>query len=129
MKAFQYLLLLLICVSLIISCNQKSKKVGGPYYYESFASYQVPFKPIREISLASAKSREKEYAYIEAYFDTNGSIVKFTKYYLGKVDFSVSYTNRPDGSVESAKFVKSDGEIELQQFDSKGELIIPTKTP
>ena len=115
----------LISFGCIIGC-QPPKKTGGPYYYKSWATYQVPFKPVGEVAADKIKTM---HAYYEAYFNDKGAIEKFTKYLYGNRDFYVTYTYRPDGSLESGIGVNRDGKKNVQHFDSKGKLIIPLETP
>jgi hypothetical protein len=65
---------------------------GGPYYYKTWASYSIPYRPIDEISFANAKKLEKEgYAYYEAYFNNDGMIIKFIKHVKGTIAYQDEY--------------------------------------
>jgi len=104
-------LVLLIFLAIGFSCKKPEVKVGGPYYYESFSNYEIPFKPIKETSLERAK---KLTAYYEAHFNEQGSIKKFIKYLNGKIEFSVTYDYRPDGTLEIGRGKNSNGKIFFQ---------------
>ncbi len=114
-----------VTISLLLvlstSCNAQEKKhQGGPYYYESFANYEIPFRPIGELTSEQAKSRDSYYI---AYFNDNGAIVSFEKYLHGKSEFSDRYIYKADGVLERRELTKASGEITTQYFDKNGKMI------
>lgn len=114
-----------MCFSILFlmaaSCKAEGKyRAGGPYYYESFANYEIPFRPIGELTSEEAKVRDSYYI---AYFDNDGKIVSFTKYLYGKFEFSDKYIYRSNGVLERREMTKSTGDIEIQYFDKKGKII------
>ena len=103
------------------SCKaQEHFRPGGPYYYESFANYEIPFRPIGELSADEAKLRD---AYYVAYFNNNSKIVTFTKYLKGEIVFSDKYIYSRSSFLEQRELTKSTGEIVIQYFDKKGKII------
>lgn len=101
-------------------CNRSKYPTGGPHYYRNWKSYQIPFKPIEPISFVQAK---KLPVYYEAFFNEHKQIIKFTKYRDGKVDFSVTYSYRPNGVIEEGHMIKSNGDTVIQSFDERGKRI------
>lgn len=93
---------------------------GGPYYYESFADYDIPFRPLGEIILEKAKSRDSYYI---AYFNDDGNIISFEKYLYGKKEFHDQYFYKSNGTPERRELTKASGEIVIQYFDKNGKLI------
>mgnify|MGYP001595550878 FL=1 len=111
------------CIFLITvtSCNAQEKfHSGGPYYYESFATYKLPPHPVGELNPEEAKKRDSYYI---AYFDDNGKIVSFSKYLYGKLEFSAKYTYTQEGYLERRELTKASGEVVIQYFDKKGRII------
>lgn len=105
------------------SCSAEARyHPGGPYYYGSFADYKIPFQPIEELTQEKAKLRESYYV---AYFDGDGRIVSFTKYFKGKKEFHDGYTYSSGGLLERREITKYTGEVTIQYFNNKGEI---TKT-
>jgi len=80
-------------LSSAFSCSSVSSYPhGGPYYYKSFASYQLPHRPVNELSKEEALELEKNgYAYYIAHFNNSGQIVSFEKIYKGKMEFKFMY--------------------------------------
>ena len=99
---------------------QETRHTGGPYYFESFANYKIPFWPIKKLSEDEAKTRD---AYYIAYYDKDGKIVSFTKYLYGKMEFDDKYFYGADGRIERRELSKSTGETAIQYFDKNGKLI------
>jgi hypothetical protein len=104
-----------------IACiGQEKKYIGGPYYFESFANYKIPFRPTNELTPDAARTHD---AYYIAYFNSDGKIVSFTKYLYGKMEFEDKYFYRGDGKIERRELSRSNGETTVQYFDEKGKLI------
>ena len=93
---------------------------GGPYYFEGFVHYKIPFCPIKRLTEKEAKARV---AYFEAYFNSEGMLVVFRKYYHGQVDFADHYFYHQSGKLERRELVKENGEKVIQYFDNNGKLI------
>jgi hypothetical protein len=100
-------MVLFILIAALMNCNHSPKyHSGGPYYYSTFADYHIPFKPIDELTENKAKNRK---VYYMAYFDDKGKIVTFTKYFDGKIEFSSSFSYRPDESLEKQENTNMEG--------------------
>lgn len=96
---------------------------GGPYYYKSWASYKLPYRPIDEISYKEAKQIEASgYAYYEAFFNEDGFIITFKKYYHEKLDFAVSYYYEK-GILVKSEGIDFEGKKQILYFDKKGKII------
>jgi len=69
-------------------------KPGGPYYYQSYANdARKPFQPIEELTKQQVEElKERGYAYYEAYYNNDGHITKFIKYYNDQIMFQEEYT-------------------------------------
>lgn len=110
----------LIC-SLIFSCNAKEKyRPGMPYYFESFANYGIPFRPIKEISKDEIGKRESYYV---AVFNEEGQIISFSKYLNGNLEFIDNYIYDANGVLDRRELIKSTGEKIIQFFDKGGRII------
>jgi Family of unknown function (DUF6156) len=124
MHNFQMVLgvLSLSIVSLMVqSCHAQGEyHPGGPYYYESFSGYNIPFRPIGEITIEKAKNLDSYYI---AYFNDKGKIISFEKNLYCKREFIDHYYYRADGTLERREGTKATGEITIQYFDKTGKLI------
>jgi hypothetical protein len=112
-------LTILPIISMTCSAQEK-QRTGGPYYFESFANYKIPFQPIRELTPTEARSHD---VYYIAYYNNEGKIISFTKYLHGKMEFSDKYIYSVDGLIERREIAKPTGEIVIQYFDKNGKLI------
>ena len=113
----------IVLIVFVWSCNKKKKYIGGPYYFTGIVHYEIPFKPINEISYDQLNNVS---AYNEAYYDKNGHIVDFKKYSNGKIEFEDRYVYDEKGKIKMREMFKSNGEKSVQYFDEKGN-IIPDK--
>ena len=105
---------------LIVPSKKGVAKVGGPFYYKGWKTYYLPYRPKNEISFSETK---KLTAYYEAFYTDEGKIQKFTKYFDGKVAFSVTYSYRSDNTLETETDTKSDGSTGIKKFDANENLI------
>jgi len=70
---------LIILTVLSVTCaTQEKPRTSGPYYFEGFAHYKIPFQPIKELTPSEAKSRD---AYYIAYYSNDGKIISFRQFY------------------------------------------------
>lgn len=109
---------LLVPVSFSTTNNLLS---GGPYYYESWEGYGVPFKPRGSLRFDEAK---KLVSYYEAYYDATGKIVSFTKYLNGQIEWADKYFYSSTGLLEKREMRKAGGEFSVQYFSENGQLIM-----
>jgi hypothetical protein len=121
MKMKICILIILVSIAGVnIFCKAKTYPSGGPYYFKSWQSYQIPFKPVGMITLEEGKKLD---AYYEAFFDDDGKTLSFAKYLYGKFKFKVTYSYRQNGVLEESSIEDSLGKITLQKFDTKGNPI------
>jgi hypothetical protein len=107
-----------ICIGLA-ACAKSEHAPGGPYYFESFASYKVPFRPVGEISASDAKSQEPNgNAFYAAWFNEHGQIIRVEKRYRGAVEMRVEYTYR-DGKLVEGRGIDPDGKAFVQSFEKR----------
>jgi hypothetical protein len=120
---FKITLLLLLLPFGCIMKQKKSPKYEGIHYFESWAGYEIPFRPTGEISLAEA---EKLRAYYIAHFE-NGLLIHFEKYIDQKLEWRDIYTYWPDTKIlqkrEMFHFDPTAAAHRIQNFDKKGNLI------
>ena len=100
------------------SIKNGTNRFGGPYFYESFSTYHIPFRPVNEISQSEAVSRP---AYCVAYFDNSGKIVSFEKYLKGEQVFIDKYFYDADGFLKRREGKNRDGELKVHYYE-KGKL-------
>jgi antitoxin component YwqK of YwqJK toxin-antitoxin module len=112
-------IIFVILTACFFGCKQNYPS-GGPYFYKSWKTYQIPFQPIEPISAEEAR---KAVAYYEAFFNSSGKVLKFTKYINGQVEFAAIYAYSPDGKLDSGEIIKKNGENEVQHFDKNGKII------
>jgi len=118
---FLFCLTGVLILGIIQACNDNYiYPKGGPYYYGDFATYKIPFQPVERITPEEAKARM---AYCVAYFDEDHRVISFTKYLKENVQFSAKYFYNLNGIVEKSELTKSNGEVNIQYFDKKGQLI------
>lgn len=117
------ILILAFAVSLVMSvaCNNKAKHPpGGPYYFQGWDGYHIPFRPVKEITANQAKALK---AYYVAYFDSDGKIISFTKYLYGKFDYGDNYIYDAKGSLERREMTKYTGETIIQYWNKNERLL------
>lgn len=106
---------------MISSCHAQEKyHSGGPFYYESFSGYEIPFRPVGELTPDNAKSRDSYYI---AHFNSEGKIISFEKFLYGKKEFSDLYIYNSSGSIERRELTNAFGEIAINYFDKSGKII------
>ena len=68
-------------------------KPGGPYYYKGYVNdARKPFQPMDELTKQQAEElKSRDYAYYEAYYNNDGHIIKFIKYYNDQIMFQEEY--------------------------------------
>jgi hypothetical protein len=117
----------MITVSMAASCsaNQPKYHAGGPYYYKSWASYFLPYRPVDEISRPDAEGLERQgFAYYIAFFDEQGLIKSFEKRYQGKMEFKVTYYYE-NGILKKEESLDANGKVKITLYDKNGERMKP----
>lgn len=118
---------MLFTLSFVCSCNssgQPKYHSGGPYFYKSWASYVLPYRPTEEISETEAKDLERQgYAFYIAYFNDDGYIKSFEKRYQGKQEFKTTYFYEK-GILKKEESIQ-DGKSRTILYDNKGKIIKP----
>jgi len=103
------------------SCAQQEKfRPGGPYYFEGWTTYQIPFHPEKEITPDKAKLLR---AYYIAYFNEDKKLTSFTKYLDGKLEFSDKYIYNSKGSLVRREMTKYTGEFITQYWNINENLL------
>lgn len=89
---------------------------GGPYYFKTFASYNMPLQPVGELSASDAKELEtKGNAFYSAWFNEQGQILHVEKHYRGAIVMRIEYTYR-DGRLIEGSGINPDGKKFVQSF-------------
>ena len=88
-------------------------------YYASFAGYNIPLKPIQEISEAEAKSM---LSYCIGYYK-DGELYRFEKYYQGKLFFRHEYSYYENGNIKENRGIGPDGVVKIITYDKKGNTL------
>ncbi|MBI1921544.1 MAG: hypothetical protein HYS23_10765 [Geobacter sp.] len=97
-----------------LSCHSEpTYQPGGPYYYSEIAGVNYPFKPIKQISLSEAQSKDLYYI---AYFDDKSRITKIEKYMKGKLRFSDTYYYDNAGNLEKVDIIERSGKTRTEYF-------------
>ncbi len=89
-------------------------------YYGSFAGYDLPMKPIEEISKEEALSRD---TYCLAYYDDGGRLIRFEKYLKHQLFFRHNYDYDENGRLKEMRGRNADGVETVWHFDEDGEPI------
>lgn len=79
---------MLLLLILSLSCGRDLHEPGGPYYFASFRGHGHPFHPVQPIAEAEAKTRR---AYIVAYYNNAGRLIRIEKYFDGGVQWAATY--------------------------------------
>lgn len=118
--------LTLLCLGagtyMIASGSDKTTKVGGPHYYSSFKTKSLPEIPTGSITEIEAKQNALASSYYVAFFNNAGKLVKFEKYFQGKLDWFSEYTYYPETKLLRGRNVSQDGSETVYQFDAAGKV-------
>lgn len=87
-------------------------------FYESFAGFNIPLKPIGEISKEEALSRN---SYCIGYYNDKGNLYRFEKYLDGNLFFRHDYQYYDNGSIKESKTINAAGEVVTHIFDKSGK--------
>lgn len=89
-------------------------------YFESWSGYDIPFKPIREIPLARALTLKAYYigTYKEDRLMTFEKILNNQREWIDAYEY---WENSP--KLRKRTMAKASGEVILQNFDPKGNLL------
>jgi len=114
------ILLFGIVVVMMLSCSSDRRhKPGGPYYFEDFAGYHIPFRLCDEISADDIHGRR---TYYEAFFDEDGRLIRVCKYFEGSYEWEDVYYYSSSGKLTKRVMTKSDGTSTVQHFDKHGRI-------
>lgn len=111
----------LLFLALPTSCfSSESLLTGGPHYFKSFAGYTIPYRPISPIKEDDAKSLQTYYI---AFYNDNGQITEFSKYFKGKLVFKDVYTYDDMGKLHKRILTNTATKKEtIGFFDENGKL-------
>ena len=134
-------------MALINGCNDKKDnsftektRLPGKHvrYFKSWASYELPIRPVDEISKKEAEELSKQYAYYEARYDSAGKLTSFKKHLNSEIIREIEYFYDPNDIVVKCEttnpsdpntgmmeqyFDLSGTYIKLRELDNKGHLV------
>ena len=100
----------------LAGCEHSRHAAGGPYYFESFATYYRDFHPTKEVSSSGAEKLQADgYSFYKVWFNEQGRVDKYEKHYKGVIDFQVTYTYR-NGKLVEVHSISPDGKELSQSF-------------
>ena len=104
--------LLAIIATCVLVCGCKSQRAyhpGGPYYYKSWVSYELPHSPVGELTLQETRALEEDgRAYYVAFFNDDGRIKSFEKRIDDKTVWKTVYRYKK-GKLEQSETVRANG--------------------
>ncbi len=130
MKIKRLLLGIVYLLALPFACLIKKNKTtvvrNGIYYFESWATYHIPFKPTDEITKEQAMSPDNKYAYYVGYYE-KGVLMIFEKHFNNLIEWRDVYTYWPNTKIlqkrEMFHFEPDVLPYQIQNFDEKGDMI------
>jgi len=123
MKLISYSVILAFCFAIIFEIKIHANNVltGGPYYYEDFKKYKIPFEPRNQLTEEEAKKR---ISYAIVYFNKLGKVNTYTKYLRGNIMFKDEYFYfEKNASLGCRKIVNDNNEYLIQWYNENGKLI------
>jgi hypothetical protein len=94
-------------------------------YFESFAGYDLPLRPVGEIPKEQAKAASNYYV---AEYDAVGRLKSFASTFDGgKVFFKHEYTYHDNGKLKTARVTSEEGRVRVHQFAIDGRLLSRTE--
>lgn len=119
--AFAALLIVSACG---VTIGQEMKR-SGTVYFESFAGYVLPLRPVGEMSEEKAKAGQSYYV---AEYDAAGRLKSFTSTFDGgKIFFKHEYTYHDNGKLKTAHITSEEGRVRVQEFATDGRLLSRTE--
>jgi hypothetical protein len=124
--------LIMTCVVALLGCKstsftEQTRSPGASVrYFRSFASYELPFRPVGEISIAEMKELSIHHSYEEALYDNTGKLVKLNEHFAGKIVRQVKYFYDSNDQIIKCEMTHpSDPNSELIElyFNEAGELV------
>ena len=122
-----------------VSFTEKTRSTANVVrYFRTWASYELPFRPVGEISKEEAKELSEKYAYYEARYDATGKLVRLLKHFNGTTVNRVEYFYDSDDYIVKCKstnpsdlnsgvtewhFNKSGTLIKFRKRDSQGHIL------
>jgi len=98
----------------LLGCDSPDYPKGGPHYYESWASYVAPYRPVGRLTKDDVSRIENEGGnYYIAYFDGQRRIVSFEQILAGKSLWKVEYEYLVDKRVLEKTYVEGIYEKEI----------------
>jgi hypothetical protein len=85
---------------------------GYVEYFQSFAGYSLPLKPVHKISKEEAEASR---TYCVGYFN-DGKLVRLTRVLDGAKFFDHVYVYYPDGRLRHAEVTNRDGVVKTHDF-------------
>jgi hypothetical protein len=89
-----------------------SRPVGGPYYYRGWNDYSRPYAPAGPVAGAAARALPQ---YGEAFFDSQGRILRFIKHVQGVVISETTYDYPASGGF--VERICWDGKLLVTAYD------------
>lgn len=98
-------------------CTEEMKNIK---YYSSFSGYNIPLKPVEEISKDKASSAN---SFCIGYYDDSGELVRLEKWINNQLFFKHEYEYHINGRISVSRVLNSEGVITVQFFNEKGKLL------
>jgi hypothetical protein len=99
--------------------KSKQPHPPGAFYFGSFGGYQLPLRPVEEISREEAESRT---TYCIVRFDSSGLVVQIAKYLDGAPFFRHEYKYDESGRLAESRVWNAEGNLTIQYFDADGRV-------
>ncbi len=107
---------LIFSALILFASDSCAAVVSGPYFYRSWNLYVVPVQPTDPVPRATAEKLPK---YYEAFFDTQGRIVKFVRHTNGRAESETTYEYRAGGGFQER--ICWDGNLTVTEYDRNGK--------
>ena len=122
----KFLITQFVLIFSLLSCNTSKNMdeiaTTQIKYYDSWASYKFPFRPVGEISKEEALGRV-DVSYYEAVYKGE-QLLTFSKFMNGELWWTDKYAYWEDGkTLKKRELVEADGSSQIEHFNRKGKLV------
>ncbi|MGR8936066.1 MAG: DUF6156 family protein [Gammaproteobacteria bacterium] len=91
---------------------------GECRYFISYSGVKLPLKLVNPLTDIDNRN-----TYFRGYYDNNGQLVLCQKVVYGEIELQHRYRYHPSGALQQAEITDADGEVNVLQFDSEGNLL------